>query len=398
MDLVAELSDDELLAELGIVLEVEKRAKYTPQQERIIAGFEDIQRFYESHGHLPRHGERFDIFERLYAVRLDRLKALPEAMDLLVPMDTLGLLTSVNSTLNVDEELNDEDLLGELGVELEDESNIAVLRHVGTREERQAADEVATRKPCVDFQEFSPLFDDVEKGLKEGTYEAIRYGQNPNFEKGEFFILDGLMAYVAEMEPLKEISHGKLDGRLRVIFANGTESGMLYRSFQKSLYKDESGRRIKPINLGGLFGDTLEEGDVSSGTIYVLRSNSDLPFIAENRQLIHKIGMTGQSVQSRISNASQDPTFLFASVEVVATYSLSGVNRSKLETILQRVFSPAQLEISIPDRFGKLVSPKEWFLVPLHVIDDAVSKIQNGTITEYVYSPSEACLVRWKNS
>ncbi len=58
--------DDALLAELGVEVETKKVGSRTPQEERIIAGFEDIQRFVEEHGRFPQHGEDRDIFERLY--------------------------------------------------------------------------------------------------------------------------------------------------------------------------------------------------------------------------------------------------------------------------------------------------------------------------------------------
>ena len=61
--------DDALLEELGIEVETHKQASRTAREERVIAGFEEIQRFVEEHGHAPQHGEGRDIFERLYAVR-----------------------------------------------------------------------------------------------------------------------------------------------------------------------------------------------------------------------------------------------------------------------------------------------------------------------------------------
>ena len=76
------------------------------------------------------------------------------------------------------------------------------------------------------------------------------------------------------------------------------------------------------------------------------------------------------------------PTFLLADVEVVATYELFNINRTKLENIIHRVFGRAQLEIEIVDRFGNPFMPREWFLVPLFVIDEGEScgQIRNGTI------------------
>ena len=134
------------------------------------------------------------------------------------------------------------------------------------------------------------------------------------------------------------------------------------------------------------------EGDAASGTIYVLRSKSDHPLVAENRSLVHKIGVTNASVEQRIAGARLQPTFLMADVEVVATYDLYNINRAKLEHLIHRVFAPARLDIEIKDRFGKPMIPREWFLVPLYAIDDAVEKIRNGSISGYRYDPRAAKL------
>ena len=74
-----------------------RRAGAPPREERIIAGFEEIQRFVEKHGRAPQHGEDRDIFERLYAVRLDRLRALEECRSLLAPLDHQGLLAGAET-------------------------------------------------------------------------------------------------------------------------------------------------------------------------------------------------------------------------------------------------------------------------------------------------------------
>ena len=129
-----------------------------------------------------------------------------------------------------------------------------------------------------------------------------------------------------------------------------------------------------------------------SGAIYVLRSASDHPVITKSRDLIHKIGVTGGEVEKRISSAKDDPTYLFADVEVVATYKLFNINRSKLENVLHRVLAPARLDLEMPDRFGRSVKAREWFLVPLQVIEEVVAKVRDQTITQYVYDPKAAVL------
>jgi hypothetical protein len=134
--------------------------------------------------------------------------------------------------------------------------------------------------------------------------------------------------------------------------------------------------------------------DQASGIIYVLRSKSDHPLVAANRDVLHKIGVTSGNVARRCVNAKLDPTFLMADVEIVATYELYNINRTKLENLIHRIFDAARLDIEIKDRFGQPVIPREWFLVPLFVVSEAVDRIKDGTITGYVYDPKAAALVR----
>jgi hypothetical protein len=395
-----DLSDDDLLEQLGIGVELEVVGGFTAREERIIAGFEEIQRFVAQHGHSPGHGEGFDIFERLYAVRLDRLRRLPEARSLLAALDTQGLLTQAADKAHIDpEKLGDDDLLAELGIDANDapaEDDITVLRHVKSRAEKVAAEDIANRTPCEDFDQFKPTFDEVEAGLKSGSWDTLRFDEatGTTIEAGDLFILHGqTVLVVSKGEPIRSSVNDRPDARLRVIYSNGTESNLLLRSLQRALYKDEAGRRLRKIIVGPLFSDEWEDGDVRSGTIYVLRSLSDEPLIAQHRQVIHKIGVTGGKVETRISDAENDPTYLCAPVEVVATYKLAGVSRSKVEGLLHKIFADAQFDMALPPRYGKPVRPQEWFLVPLPVIDQAVRGIIDGTILDKVYDRATGKLV-----
>ena len=219
--------------------------------------------------------------------------------------------------------------------------------------------------------------------------------KNASIELGDFFIIGGQMAYVAEMHEGAKTKDGRDNPRLRVIFNNHTESDLLLRSLSRSLYPDGNtpmGRRLVRRDDGPLFGDAPEADDIESGTIYVLRSLSKHPFVVEHHELIHKIGVTGGKVETRISGAEKDATYLLAEVEVVATYKLHNLNRTRLENIFHRLFSAAQIDLTIPDRFGNPVKPKEWFLVPLHVIDEAVQRVRDGSITGMTYDPKTAQL------
>lgn len=391
---MADLDDDELLDALGVDATPLKASSHTPREERIIAGFEDILRFHQTHGRAPQHGEGGDIFERLYAVRLDQLRKLPEARALLAALDTPALLAGATGA-RVDVDALDEDaLLAELGVSTgsADDNDITVLRHVRSTVEKRAAEEVADRTPCENFEQFQPLFEQVERELKSGVRKALPFARDASVFNGNYFIVGGQLAYVAEVGDTIRAPNGESDARLRVVYANGTESNLLRRSLQRALYKDETGRRLSDPDMGPLFGGEAEPEDIETGTIYVLRSKSSHPFVAEHRELIHKIGVTGGKVKTRIAAADKDATYLLAGVEVVATYKLHNLNRARLEDIFHRLFSAAQLDLTIKDRFGNPVKPREWFLVPLHVIDDAVQHIKNGSITGLTYDLATARL------
>lgn len=394
-----EMDDDDLLKALGVEVETPQVAKRTPREERIIAGFEDILRFHETHGRAPMHGQDRDIFERLYAVRLDQLRKLPDALALLSAMDAPGLLSGNGTpSVNVDD-LDEDALLAELGVSDAPaaEDDITILRHVRSSAEKRAAEEIADRKVCADFDAFEPRFVAMQRELKAGIRQTRSFQVKAldEIQQGTFFIVGGQFAYIAEVGEAfaTQFDTRRSDSRLRVIYDNGTESNILQRSLQRALHRDEVARLVTDPSPGPLFSDHSEEGDIESGTIYVLRSKSDHPYIEEHRELVHKIGVTGGKVETRIAGAEKDATYLLAGVEVVATYKLHNLNRIRLENIFHRLFGAAQLDLTIEDRFGNPVKPREWFLVPLHVINEAVERIRDGSIMGVTYDPTTAQLV-----
>ncbi|HQX14682.1 MAG TPA: GIY-YIG nuclease family protein [Nitrosomonas sp.] len=381
--------DDALLEELGVEVEVKNTGGRTPCEERIIAGFEDIERFYEQHGRTPLHGEDRDIFERLYAVRLDKIRSSPECRSVLAGRDKHGLITGEpTAAVHEQNDLDDDALLAELGVLDTGNDDITKLTHVKSRAEIKAAEEIAKRTPCLDFDTFKPLFTKVQEELASGARVTRKFKDDAQIRQGDFFILGGQKIYVAEMGVEFIAEYGRPDRRLRVIYDNGTESDILMRSLQRALNRDEASRRIIDTAAGPLFSGVTEEGDQETGTIYVLRSKSDHPLIKEHRDVIHKIGVTNGNIERRIGNAKLDPTFLMADVEIVATYELSNINRTKLENLIHRFFEPAKLDIEIMDRFGNPIVPREWFLVPLFVIDETIEKIRDGSIVNYRYDPN----------
>ena len=385
--------DLELLGELGLDLEPEPSEQRSAKEERIIAGFEEIERFVEAQGRLPIHGSDRDIFERLYAVRLDRLRESPECRAILEPLDSRGLLTAKADITTTEVDLDDEALLANLGLEAT-VNDLTQLTHVRSRQEIKAAEEIAQRNPCQDFEQFKPIFDQVQHQLKTGDRQTIKYQDNATINLNDLFILDGQKVIVAEMGESFISDYGLPNSRLRVVYDNGTESNLLLRSLQRALNKDKTSRRITTPDLGPLFLSTEAADDLPTGYIYVLQSQSDHPFIVENRSVIHKIGVTSGDVKKRIANAKKDPTYLLADVKVARTFKLVNINPKKLEALLHRFFDNARLELALPDRFGIPVQPREWFFIPLETIEAVIEKIQEGTLDQFQYDPETLSLRR----
>ncbi|WP_271252586.1 GIY-YIG nuclease family protein [Pseudanabaena sp. Chao 1811] len=392
-------TDDDLalLEELGLEITTDQTDQLSAREERIIAGFEEIQRFVEEQGRMPQHGSDRDIFERLYAVRLDRLRESSECREVLKGLDAGGLLdaNNINQSSESDiAEITDAELLAALGAETDPAQDITHLTHVRSRQEIKTAEEIAQRNQCADFAEFKPIFDQVQQDLKSGQRQTIKYQDNAAINQGDLFILDGQKVIVAEMGKWFTSDYGLPNSRLRVVYDNGTESDLLLRSLQRALNKDKTSRRITTPDLGPLFSDTPAKDDLVTGYIYVLRSKSDDPFIVANHSIIHKIGVTSGDVKKRVANAPKDPTYLLADVEIITTFKLANINPKKLEALLHKFFDHVRLDVQLQDRFGIPVKPREWFLVPLEVVESVITKIKEGNLDQFRYDPETANLVR----
>ena len=385
---MSEIDLDELRGELDEFAAPSRDGGISAREQRIVAGLEEIERFVSENGRLPQHGEGGDIFERLYAARLDAIRSSQECRDVLKARDPNGLLgeevTQVSS--RVMEEPSEDELLAELDGLDEPAGDITKLTNVRPWQEIKAAEEVASRNRCPDFEQFEPIFEKVQEEMDSGVRKTIPFADNADVNQGDLFILHGQKLYVAECGEPFISDYGRPDRRLRVIYDNGTESDLLVRSLQRGLNKDKSSRRITDPEMGPLFSGEASEEDLPSGFIYIVRSKSNHPFIAENRSVIHKIGVTGATdVKKRFANAKKDPTFLLADVELVGEVKLSNINRVKLENLLHRFFAEARLDMALKDRFGEEIVPREWFVVPLQIINEVLDKLISGEIVNYRY-------------
>ena len=386
--------------------------------EKLFQAFVEINAFLEQEGCEPRL-DSVEFEEKSLATKLKSIRSRYGKNKQLRLLDTHGLLVAhdtakENETLEQDHSsadieedktlptqteviIPDDDVdnapgdisafLSKLG---EPQDSIFKLKHVRHSSEKSATlDYVAQRVRCPNFHEFEPLFEAVNRQLEQGIREAIPFRKEYEIETGQFFILKGVMAYIAEAGEEFE-KNGKKNSRMRVIFSNGTEGDNLKRSLARELYKDENGRRITDPKTRGLFSNTPEVEDIGTGTVYVLQSLSEHTRIFPIRKYIHKIGVTKGSVKTRIANAENDPTYLLAGVKVVAEFKIYNVKASKIEKLLQTYFDKARADITIEDRYGKPVRSTEWFFVLPRTIKEAVNHLIDGSLGETFYDPKQA--------
>ncbi len=351
--------------------------------------FKELEDFIEANGREP-DVEAVNIYEAKLAARLSKLRSTPEALEDLAPFDTKGLLGASAPEKKTQVVTMDDIFCSDL---LADDDDIFNLTHVTSGTKKQtASQDMATRKKCLDFESYKPLFEQIQRDLDDGKLDTSGIKGVAEIQKGQAFILSGLIAYVTEVGEKYERRKGHHNARLRVIYSNGMESNLLLRSFGAALYKDKSARVISGSFLEPQNSRHYDEL-VKSGTVYVLRSLSSDSAISPHKEYLHKIGITTSDVKSRITNANKDATYLLADVEVVAEFTLYNFNLRATERLLHTFFGDAQADIVISDRFGQPVKPKEWFFLPLELIKQAIRLIQEGAIQEYRYCRSSVSIL-----
>jgi hypothetical protein len=313
-------------------------------------------------------------------------------------MDRHGLLAIEKATppppKSLDEILAlDDDLLAAPS------EDIFTLRHARPAGVARS-DKISERKPCEDFARFKMLFDACAADLASGVRRSMPFANEQEIKAGDFFILNGISVFVAEVND-PHFRNGKRNARLRLIFENGTEGENLLRSLATELYKDPNGRRISDPEAGPLFNPepttasvAVAPGERVTGVIYVVRSLSSQPDIKSLDGHLFKIGVTTGTMEDRIRNASDDPTFLLAPVHPLCTFDIINLSAARVESLLHRFFADVRLDIEVVDRFGKPFRPREWFLLPLPVIERAIHMLLDGSILRYRYDAKRGDIVR----
>lgn len=388
-----------------------KNSNARTADERLLASFQEINDFVENNdGKQPEPNmssiSEYQLYSRLKSLREDMVKIeilKPHDINHLLPSITMDEVNEPQETYNKPKEINSlDDLLNDDSLDIlgGDDAGLFDFKHTPKDYDRAQADFVARRKPCKDFDKYELLLKEVQKELAEGKRKLIDFKQD-NLQEKAFYVHKGLLFYLEKIN-ISQKEHYKKDGtrvredgRTRCIFENGTESNMLKRSVEKILYAN--GRvvteNIEKVNEGFLenFGAITEE-DKEAGYIYVLKSKSTDQRIANIKHL-YKVGYSKTEVEERIKNAENEPTYLMAPVLIKSAWKCYNMNPQKLEQLLHNFFGKACLNIDIFDKNGIRHSPREWFIVPLDIISQAIQLIINGEIVKYTYDAQNSLIV-----
>lgn len=377
--------------------------------ERLIASFEEINKFVEQNGEEPKattNTSEFMLYARLKGLRKDAVK-----VEQLKEYDIYNLLPAVEvdqisegtaEYAKPKEIASIDDLLGDdsLGILDTDTEGLFDFKHTPKDYERAQADFVARRKPCKDFDKYEHLFIEVQNELAAGKRKLIDFKQG-NLKEGAYYVHNGILFYLEKIDISRREHYRddgtrvREDGRTRCVFENGTESNMLKRSVEKILYAN--GRvvteNIDKVNEGftDQFGVITEE-DEEAGYIYVLKSKSKDEKIASVQNL-YKIGYSKTEVEERIKNAEKQPTYLMAPVTIMGVWKGYNMNPQKLEQLLHNFFGNSCLNVDVFDDKGIRHTPQEWFIAPIEVIEQAIELIINGKIVNYKFDAENLSIV-----
>ena len=386
--------------EFGL-LDSQTRVSYQKTaDDRLVDSFEEINVFIDKNGREPNTSSmtEYSLLAKLKTFRQDDTKKVA-----LKPFDRHNLLGHVEiPILNVEDILNDDefDLLGG-----DDDLDIFRLKHIPKAKDRADTDFVAQRKPMQekDFINYEAMFQQVHRDIKAGLriLKSIK-DLAKTLQKKRFYVVDGVLVYLEDVnnkrentDNLAETTSRRKDGRTLTIFENGTYSNMLYRSLGKQIQK--SGKLVTEINehpKNNLFQgvDHINKDDNKTGWIYVVKSKSNNSTISSIKDL-YKIGFSTVPVKERLNSASGEATYLFADVELIASYACFNMNTLKFEQLLQRFFAKSCLNVDVYADNGQRITPREWFVVPFKIIDEAVQMIINGSIIDYRYDSNRKAII-----
>ena len=377
---------------LGLLKVLPKSSPARNADERLLASFQEIVDFYEKNNNQEPTPNPNNIAEYQLYSRLKNLRESEEKILALASVDKYNLLQSERQEINsIDDIFSDQtfDLLNN------DSEGLFDFKHTPKDYERASAEFVARRNPCKDFYKYESLFKEVQKDLVNSKRKLIPFNEK-QLKEGAFFIHNGILLLLEKTFDLHEDRAGKLDGRTRIVFENGTESSMKFRSLGKNLFNNGRAvtENIDKVNEGFIENfSAITEEDEEAGYIYVLKSRSKDERITTIQNL-YKIGYSKTEVEERIKNAEKEPTYLMAPVDYIAGWKCFNMNPQKFEQLIHNFFGNSCLEIDVFDEKGKRFTPREWFIAPIEVIEQTIELIINGKVINYKYDAENMTIIK----
>jgi len=395
---------------LGLLNVKPKKSNARTADERLLASFQEINDFVESNSKEPEPNplniSEYQLYSRLKSLRedLEKLEQLKshDIHDLLPELE-IDQVNEPQAKYSKPKEINSlDDLLNDDSLDVlgGDTEGLFDFKHTPKDYDRAQADFVARRRPCKDFDKYEQLLKEVQKDLVHGKRKLIDFKQN-NLKEKAFYVHNGILFYLEDINIFQKEHYKddgtrvREDGRTRCIFENGTESNMLKRSVEKILYVN--GRvvteNIEKVNERFIESfSTVTNEDEEVGYIYVLESNSIDERISAIQDL-YKIGYSKMEVEERIKNAENQPTYLMAPVSIIGAWKCYNMNPQKMEQLMHNFFGNSCLEIDVFDKQGTRHTPREWFVVPIKVIEQAIELIINGMIVRYIFDAENLIIV-----
>jgi len=369
------------------ILNVKSKASVSTENDKLIDSFKEINNFYKEHNREPKENITNIAEYKLY-IRLKGIREEQEKINALKSVDNYNLLEikKVKKEINSIDDLLNDSFFNSIDQE---EKELFALKNIPEIDERASADFVARREPCKDFDKYKNIFKEIQKDLKTGKRKLVEFKEE-NLKAGSFHVYNGIIIFLEKFD-LSRRKHGerkKKDGRTKCVFENGTMSNMYYQSLSRTLYvngktisnnfEKENEKFLENFNQ-------INENDKESGFIYILSSKSEKKEINSIKNL-YKIGFSTTDVAKRVKNAKNEATYLMADVKIESEWKCYNMNPSKLENLLHKFFGNYCLNIEIFDAKGKKHHPREWFTIPLDIIEEAIKLIISGRIVDYEYN------------
>jgi len=383
-DLLNLINDDDL----GLLSVKPNNSTAVSADERLIASFLEINNFVRENKKEPEINN--DLREHQLAFRLESIRKDKNKSKILLNFDEYNLLNVENKEIkNIKDIFIDDDL----GILSSIDENLFRINNVPGYKERSSAYYIARRKLCENFKEYEPLFQKCQADLATGKRILQKFTSEKQVVENKFFVLNGVLLFIESIGKTYINKFGRVDGRQRCIFENGTESEMLFRSLVERLY--ENGRAVSEnsdnLDLLNNF-NVITNNDNKTGFLYILKSLSDNPKI-KSLENLYKIGFSTIPVEDRIKNASEEATFLMAPVAIITTFDCYNFNPQKMEQLLHNFFGASCLNLDIFDSNNRRHTPREWFIAPLNIIEKTIKLIISGGIVNYKYDTKKQEIV-----